>query len=107
MRSTEQANGFANRFLFFLVKRSQLLPEGAKIPANLINSLAADLSTAVAFARNVGEVRRDPEATEDWKAIYEQLSGDGPGGLAGAVIGRAAPRSSAYPYCMRCSITRR
>jgi hypothetical protein len=92
MRSTEQANGFANRFLFFVVKRSQLLPEGAKIPASLINSLAADLSTAVAFARNVGEVRRDPEATEDWKAIYEQLSGDGPGGLAGAVIGRAAPQ---------------
>jgi hypothetical protein len=110
LRSTEAANGFANRFLFHLVKRSQLLPEGASIPDALISDLAADLGTVATFARSVGELRRDAEASEAWAAIYERLSGDGPGGLAGAVIARGAPQvlrlSVLYALLERAAVIR-
>src|SRR5262249_34160390 len=46
------------------------------------------LAEAVAFARRVGEVRRDGEARELWSEVYPRLSADRPG-LAGCLLGRA------------------
>ena len=88
LTSTEAANGFANRFLWFCVKRSKLLPEGGNLLAADFNPLIEQLSQAVAFARQVGEIRRDEEARALWYEIYEQLS-EGKPNLVGSVTSRS------------------
>jgi hypothetical protein len=84
----DQANGFANRFLWVCVRRSKCLPDGARIPVNVLNSLAVKLRVVLEFADNVGEMTSSPEAAAMWRAVYSKLS-DGRPGLAGAVIARA------------------
>lgn len=86
LTSTECASGFGNRFLWYAVRRSKLLPFGG---------LAVDFGPFVKlfqdrayFARSVAEMPLDDEATEIWEDVYERLSRDRPG-LVGAVCGRA------------------
>ena len=42
--ATESANGWANRFLWLCVKRSQVLPEGGRAPATELDGLGVCLS---------------------------------------------------------------
>lgn len=86
LTSTECASGFGNRFLWYAVRRSKLLPFGG---------LAVDVSPFVGifkdrvdFARCVAEMPLDDQAHELWHEIYERLSRDRPG-LVGAICGRA------------------
>ncbi len=51
-RSTEQANGFGNRFLWVCVKRSKVLPFGGDISEGQLISLANKVKQAVWFARD-------------------------------------------------------
>jgi hypothetical protein len=85
--STEAANGFANRFLFALVRRSQKLPEGGSLDPALLGYLADQVKAALDRARQVRVLHRSPEARELWASAYESF-GDGEGGLAGAVTAR-------------------
>ncbi|HEV8716340.1 MAG TPA: hypothetical protein VGX03_26400, partial [Candidatus Binatia bacterium] len=85
---TSKANGFANRFLWVLVRRSKELPEGAAMPEDKLQSLADQLSEVISFSRTVTEVKRDDEARELWRAVYHDLSTGKPG-LLGAVLSRA------------------
>lgn len=85
---TSKANGFANRFLWALVKRSKELPDGGMLPAEVSESLAKRLSEVIAFSRTVSEVKRDEEARELWHKVYHELSAGKPG-LVGAVLSRA------------------
>jgi hypothetical protein len=50
LNATDAANGFANRFLFWLTKRSKLLPRGGHIEEPAIQLLVGELETAVRFA---------------------------------------------------------
>lgn len=84
---TSKANGFANRFLWPLVRRSKELPEGAVVPDEVLRSLAERLTKAITFSRTVAEVQRDAPAREIWAAIYHRLS-EGKPGLLGAVLSR-------------------
>lgn len=59
---TSKANGFANRFLWMLVRRSKELPEGGAVPDGVLEPLIERLTEAISFARTVGEVRRDDAA---------------------------------------------
>lgn len=86
--STEVANGFANRFLWVCVRRSKVLPEGGRTPEAELQALAERLTSALAFAWDVGEVRRDAAAMALWAEVYADLS-DGKPGLFGAVTARA------------------
>jgi hypothetical protein len=88
LAETERANGFANRFLFFLVRRSKLLPEGEGVPPGELEALIAQLERVVAFSRATSDIRRDPEARALWASIYPQLS-EGEPGLVGAILSRA------------------
>ena len=84
---TETANGFANRILWTLVRRSKSLPEGGRT-VNL-NSLISRLRGAIDHARGfTGEIRRDDEARALWFDVYEDLSA-GNAGLLGSVTSRA------------------
>src|SRR5256885_12796428 len=62
LSETEQANGFANRFLWAFVQRSKFLPEGGSPDVAAMKVLTQRLTEVVAFARSVGEVHRDTEA---------------------------------------------
>lgn len=85
---TEAANGFANRFLWFWVRRSKLLPDGAEVPEEVYHHLAPRLRAAIEFAGSVGAVPRSPEAAEGWRRVYPALTEVRPG-LFGAVTSRA------------------
>jgi hypothetical protein len=86
--ATEKANGFANRILWCLVKRSKLLPDGEQIPEELLNDLSSRMSTVIKWARTDKVIRRDQEAAELWRAVYPKLS-EGRPGMSGAVLNRA------------------
>lgn len=88
MDDTSKANGFANRFLWCLVRRSKELPEGADVPDEIVQGLADKLNLAVQFARKGGVVKRDDIAREAWAKIYGPLSAGRPG-LTGAILSRA------------------
>ena len=68
MDDTSKANGFANRFLWAVVKRSKKLPEGADVPEDILQELADRLTEAVTFARKGGTVRRDDAARREMGA---------------------------------------
>lgn len=86
--STEAANGFGNRFLWCLVKRSKFLPEGGRSHELDFSGIQAKLHRCVELARKTGEIRRDAEAGEVWAQVYPHLSGGKPG-LFGTMIGRS------------------
>ena len=84
---TDIANGFANRFMFALVKRSKLLPFGGDLDDCEIERLGERLREAVTFAAAVGRVTMTADAKAKWEAVYPTLSAPQPG-LLGAVTAR-------------------
>ncbi len=88
LNETEKANGFANRFLWFCVRRSKQLPDGGDLHTVDFQEPLSKLLAAANFARTVGEMRRDQGAREVWHRVYGELS-EGRPGLLGAILGRA------------------
>jgi hypothetical protein len=87
LTDTEAANGFANRFLFALVRRSKRLPEGGRLDPASLDDLAAEVGRAIERAHRVGILGRDADARELWAKAYEDF-GEGSEGLAGAITAR-------------------
>ena len=88
LSQTEVFNGLANRFLWICVRRSKALPEGGRIHEMDLTPLTDKIRDAVAFAKSVEEIKRDPEARKIWMSIYPELS-EGQPGLIGAVLSRS------------------
>jgi len=88
LTQTESANGFANRFCWFAVKRSKCLPDGGAINTVKFEDVIAELQSAVDFAKDFVEIGRDPEAKKLWRDVYPDLS-EGKPGMLGAITGRA------------------
>jgi hypothetical protein len=88
LSATEQCNGFGNRFLWLLAKRSKALPHGAALPSEILDSMAEQVKRAAGFAQNAGRISRDGPANEMWETIYYLLS-EGRPGLAGGLLNRA------------------
>ena len=84
------ANGFANRFMLFSVRRSKVLPFGGKVDEAAFAEVAEAVSSRLAYARTVGEIKWGAEAAEVWDkgGEYERLSRERYG-LAGSLTGRA------------------
>jgi hypothetical protein len=82
------ANGYANRFLFALTKRSNVLPFGGALEEETICDLGRRTAAAIVAARNISGVTMTSAAKADWREIYPILS-EGEPGLLGAMIGRA------------------
>jgi hypothetical protein len=96
---TDAANGFANRFLFLLVKRSRVLPFGGDtLDDEVITKLGEKLKQAVECASKLGRIGWTTGAAAAWKEVYEQLS-EGKPGLLGAVTARAEAQ------CIRLAMT--
>ena len=87
LTETEQGNGFANRFLWVLARRSNVIARPKGIPPEALAPLVARLREAFEFARTVEEMDLDRNAGQMWEAVYEGLS-EGKPGLLGAVISR-------------------
>jgi hypothetical protein len=86
---TDAANGFANRFLFPLVKRSKLLPFGGDLSDEAVQKLGEKLAKQIAKIPAGGcQIFMTQAAKKSWQTIYAQLSGDKPG-LLGAITARA------------------
>jgi hypothetical protein len=93
LTATEIANGLANRILFILVRRCNVLPFGGDLDAGEFDALAKQLFLAIGRASQFnGEVKMDAEARELWIARYPEISAERPG-LLGAVTGRGAPQT--------------
>src|SRR5215831_18367144 len=88
---TDMANGFANRFLFFLVRRSKLLAHGGNLDEAKLMDLGERTKKAVETAHRLGRITMTEAASKAWEAAYPELSADRPG-LLGAVIARAEPQ---------------
>lgn len=85
--SGEQSNGFANRFLWFLVRSTKMLPDAPQIPEPDFRRLTKALSYALEAARLTQELKRSPEAAELWRELYPHLRSERTG-LLGAVTSR-------------------
>jgi hypothetical protein len=85
---TDMANGFANRFLFFCVRRSKFLPHGGNLDDIKLKDLGERTRKAVESARKLVRITMTEAAAKAWEAAYPELSADRPG-LLGSVIARA------------------
>ena len=65
-----------------------LLPDGGAIYTVNFDDIVAEQQSAVSFAKDFVEIRRDPEARKLWHDVYPHLS-EAQLGMSGAVIGRA------------------
>jgi hypothetical protein len=88
LTSTEAANGFANRFLWVLSRRSKCLPEGGDLQVEDLDPFVRRLKDVAAAAPYMTELKRNSEAKDLWARVYEQLS-EGRPGLIGSVTNRA------------------
>jgi hypothetical protein len=88
LTETEAANGFANRFIWLLVRRSKELPFGGEWHKVDTAPLVGRLSSALEFGSAPVLVTWGDSARETWPEVYGPLS-EGKLGLFGAVVGRA------------------
>lgn len=96
LSESEMANGFANRFLWACVKRSQLLPHGGERVE--YGNIVGRLQAAVHCARSLEKpLRRDPAANDRWALAYRALARE-QAGLYGGVTSRAEAQ------CLRLSL---
>lgn len=85
----EMANGFGNRFLWFLVKSDKIMPRTEPIPHAIFLPFAARLGMLHALGAEGKDcpVQLDAAASELWESLYPVLREDRPG-LAGAMVAR-------------------
>jgi Protein of unknown function (DUF3987) len=81
-------NGYANRFLWLMVRRSHVLPFGGTLGADVLCALGERVATVLYTARRVSLVSMTEAARVAWVRVYRTLS-EGQPGLLGAILARA------------------
>jgi hypothetical protein len=89
--AAEGSNGFANRFLWICVRRTQFLPLGGRLQEKIYRDLISRLQHALAFGRKTLELRFMKKAKKQWCRVYPRLGAEVPG-LLGAITSRAEPQ---------------
>ena len=87
LNRVDLSNGFANRFLWFCVQRSQRLPSGGSIGPDDFVRFGRIVRTALDRAQRIGEMRRSEAATELWEVFYCATDDKVPG-VVGAQLAR-------------------
>jgi len=77
LRVTDIVGGFANRFLFFTVERSKMLPIQTIPESKKMGKLATELVEALQNARKISQVVLSDEAVNYWIQIYRALDEEG------------------------------
>jgi Protein of unknown function (DUF3987) len=80
------ANGFGNRFLWTVARRSKALPFGGNVSEGAFEELANRLQASLEQP-SVGPIRFDEIARHKWNDVYPNLTEDHPG-LLGALTAR-------------------
>ena len=93
LTETESANGFANRFLWVMVRRSKLLPFGGDWRVLDTAPLVARIEAAIEFGKQSTEIAWGQSAKPLWIETYGVLS-EGAPGMFGAVTGRAEAQAT-------------
>lgn len=88
LSETDGYNGFANRFLWLLVRRSKALPFGGEWNTVDVAPLVRRITSAIEYGREHREILWAESASALWSNTYEDLS-EGKPGLFGAATGRA------------------
>jgi hypothetical protein len=88
MSQTDSLNGFANRFLWLAVRRSQFLPDGDTLHLIDWAEVHRHLRHVIPWAREQGKIVRDLEARDLWHEHYRRLTG-GRVDTLGAILSRA------------------
>jgi hypothetical protein len=88
LSETDAHNGFANRFLWLLVRRSKALPFGGNWNTDDAAPLIQRIKDAVEFGRVHRQIGWGQSARKPWMEVYEKLS-EGKPGLFGAATSRA------------------
>lgn len=101
LTETEAFNGFGNRFLWLLVKRSKEVPLSSSPEPAALQALALRIRAAVQAGRRVGRIEMTEDAQAVWCSIYHDLSRDRPG-LVGSLLarGEAYVQRLAALYCL-------
>ena len=89
VKSMDVANGFLNRFLFVMVRRSQLLPSGGALDDGELQRLAHLINQKLSKAQDIGVMTRSEMAERLWEKLYYEMADDLPGDKLGAVIARS------------------
>jgi hypothetical protein len=89
LTATEQANGFANRFLWVFARRSKLLPRGGNIESVNWKPYRQRLEAALSSSSSRGNIDFTERAWSLWEEVYGALS-NVPPGMLGAATARAA-----------------
>lgn len=88
LTDTDASNGFGNRFVWLIVRRSKELPfSSAPNPLDQ-ERLVLELRRVLQNGQMIGRIGLTNEARQAWSSIYHDLSAERPG-LAGALLGRA------------------
>jgi len=99
----EMSNGFGNRFVFLVVRRSKEVwnPEDHEPDAAALAALADRLKCALQHGRSVARITMTDAALVAWRAVYSTLSADRLG-VVGALLGRAEAQVQrlAALYCL-------
>lgn len=90
LTETAIASGFANRFLWFCVRKSQDLPDADTLDRGLLEKWGRELGAIVGEVaeRLTFPLRRDEAARDLWHAVYPRF-GEGTVGLLAAILARA------------------
>ena len=92
LTKTDMANGFANRFLFFLVRRSKELPMGGSLDPAVIASLGHKMGETIdgllGFEDEPLRMMFSAQGEARWREVYGPLTKGHPG-MFGAVTARA------------------
>ncbi len=93
LRSGEISNGFANRFLFALVRRSQVLPFGGSLPQSRVAALGGEIAAAIDKARSLSRLEFSGEAKIVWSDFVAEVTRRPSLGLVGDLTARSRPHT--------------
>lgn len=93
LRPSEIANGFGNRFLYALVRRSKVLPFGGSLSQARLSAFGAGVAAALEQARSLSRLEFSDEARKLWVDFVEQVTRRPSRGLVGDLTARARPHA--------------
>lgn len=89
LTDNDAANGFGNRFLWFAVRRTRLVPFPESPRGAVPPHVLEDIRAAIVAAQGPGELRWSPAAAERWESLYGEHSARSRHGLLGAMKARS------------------
>lgn len=88
LSACDKLNGYANRFLWMLARRSKRVPRPRRMPDDKFIPIRNEIWKRLHMAHSAGQMRLTAAAGDLWDAEYDRLTEDRPG-IAGAITARA------------------